>query len=164
MLRDSLGGSQDDDDDDDADFVSTAQIETFFTGSKALHVEAALTGRQVAHLLPIASHELLPGRLAVNTRYECTADVLATVAAHSEATQTPMVYVSRTIKQIKVVCKHTKCHRNKACLGQANCNFGLCFKSQISSKDSGLTYTGGNPAIVLCDPRISAANFSTTSE
>eukprot|EP01049_Picozoa_sp_SAG25_P012187 SAG25_NODE_1607_length_2689_cov_9.438610_1_plen_82_part_00 len=41
MLRDSLGGSQDDDDDDDADFVSTAQIETFFTGSKALHVEAA---------------------------------------------------------------------------------------------------------------------------
>eukprot|EP01047_Picozoa_sp_COSAG01_P085212 COSAG01_NODE_18622_length_1063_cov_17.201245_1_plen_138_part_00 len=101
MLRDSLGGSQDDDDDDDADFVSTAQIETFFTGSKALHVEAALTGRQVAHLLPIASHELLPGRLAVNTRYECTADVLATVAAHSEATQTPMVYVSRTIKQIR---------------------------------------------------------------
>jgi hypothetical protein len=23
------------------------------------------------------------------------------------------------------------------------------------------SYTGGNPAIVLCDPRISAANFST---
>jgi hypothetical protein len=160
MLRDSLGGSQD----DDADFVSTAQVETFFTGSNSLHVEAALTGRQVANLLPIASHELLPRRLAVNTRLECTADVLATVAAHSEATQTPMVFVSRSIKQIKVVCKHTKCHRNKARPGQANCNFGLCFKSQISSKDSGLTYTGGNPAIVLCDPRISAANFSTTSE
>jgi hypothetical protein len=139
MLRDSLGGSQDDDD-DDADFVSTTQIETFFTGSKALHVEAALTGRQVANLLPIASHELLPGRLAVNTRYECTADVLATVAAYSENTQTPMVFLSKSIKQIKVVCKHTKCHRNKACPGQANCNFGLCFKSQISSKDSALTW------------------------
>ena len=139
MLRDSLGGSQDDDD-DDADFVSTEQPETFFTGSKALHVEAAVRGRQVANLLPIASHDLLPGRLAVNSRFDCTADVLAAIAAYSEATHTPMVFVSKTIMQIRVVCKHTKCHRNKARPGQANCNFGLCFKSQISSNNMRLTW------------------------
>ena len=63
MLRGSLGGSQDDDDDDDADFVATTHIETFFTSSKSLHVEAALNRQQVANLLPIASHDLLPGLL-----------------------------------------------------------------------------------------------------
>ena len=87
MIRGPLGGSPYDDDDD---FVPADQADHYYTGTKALHEEAAACQRQVPKLIPISAHALLPGHLAYGQRHACTADVLALIAAYSESTQAPM--------------------------------------------------------------------------